>query len=308
MKLSVVTPSFGQAQFLESAINSVIKAERAPDEYFVIDGGSEDGSVDVIRRFAGQLSGWVSESDHGQADAINKGFARSTGDVLSWLNSDDQIKPEAYRLVMNAFENDPDLVMVYGDVESIDAQGAVFNRQTFRQYTLNDLACFNIISQPAVFFRRSAWLQAGPLEVSYQFLLDHHLWLRLAPQGKILYLPRVLAQARYHSDAKNVARAAEFGEEAFKIVEWLRTQPAYRELIQQNENGILAGAQTINAFYLVEAGRFKPGLAAVMQAARYDVKSIQRNYKRALLAVLGILGLDGLKTVYTRVRKNTFHG
>lgn len=308
MKLSVVTPSFGQGKFLENAIISVLKAERVPDEYFVIDGGSQDGSVEIIRGFSDQLSGWVSESDRGQADAINKGFACCTGDILAWLNSDDRIKPDAYRLVMDAFEKDPNLVLVYGDVESIDSQGAVFNRQTFRQYDQNDLACFNIISQPGVFFRRSAWLKAGPLDEDYQFLLDHHLWLRLAPQGKILYLPQVLAQARYHADAKNIAHAAEFGAEAFKIVEWLRTQPAYRELIEQNEKSVLAGAHSIDAFYQVEAGRYKAGFIAALLAARYDVKSIQRNYKRAFLGLLGMLGLEGLKTVYHRARKKTLHG
>lgn len=308
MKLSIVTPSYGQAKFIESSISSVLNSYRVPEEYYVIDGGSNDGSLEIIRKYAPHLTGWLSEPDRGQADAINKGFARCTGDVFAWLNSDDRVKPDAYVRVMKAFEEDPELLMVYGDVESIDENGVIFNRQTFRQYSIRDFACFNIISQPAVFFRRSAWLNAGPLDDNYQYLLDHQFWLRIISQGKCLYIPQTLAQARYHTNAKNIARAADFGEEAFRIVEWMRTQSTYQNLFQHEEKRILAGAHSIDAFYLVEAGRYPSALKAVLKAARYDVKSIKRNYKRTILSIMGFFGLRKLKALYDRARKKIPYG
>lgn len=308
MKLSIVTPSFQQAKYLEQTITSVLSSQRLPDEYFVIDGGSTDGSLEIIQRYAERLTGWVSEKDRGQANAINKGFAMCSGDVLGWLNSDDTIEPEAYTQILQAFERDPDLAIVYGNVNSIDAEGTIFNRQTFKQFSITDLACFNIISQPAVFFRRSAWEAAGQLDESYHYLLDHHLWLRLATQGKTLYLPKVLANARYHADAKNIAAAAKFGEEAFRIAEWMSTYPALQAIYQQNKYSILSGANSIDAFYQVEAGNQMKALAAMFRAARYDVKSVKRNYKRAILSLLNIFGLGKARKFYDQVRKKDLNG
>lgn len=308
MKLSVVTPSYGQAKYLEAAILSVLNANRPPDEYFVIDGGSTDGSVEIIQKYAEILNGWVSEPDRGQADAINKGFSRCGGDILAWLNSDDTIEPNAFETVLSKFEHDPELVMVYGDVNSIDADGLVFHRQRFDQYTLDDLACFQIISQPAVFFRREAFERAGGLDESYRYLLDHQLWLRIALYGKMCYLPQVLANARYHAGAKNIAQAAGFGAEALRVADWLRASPDHASIFAARRGAILAGAYSIDCYYQVEAGHPIAGLRAFFTAARYDVKSMHRNLKRAILAVLSLFGLGKINDWAHNARKKTLNG
>src|SRR3990170_4694541 len=128
MLVSVVTPSLNQAQYLEAAIVSVLEQDYAHIEYLVIDGGSSDGSLEIIQRYAGRLNSWVSEPDTGQTDAINKGFARTSGEVMAYLNSDDLLRPGAIREAVGYFEAHPEVGMVYGDVDYIDETGQVIGK------------------------------------------------------------------------------------------------------------------------------------------------------------------------------------
>ena len=210
-RVTVITPSYNQAAFLEETIRSVLSQNYPNLEYFVMDGGSTDGSVEIIQRYAGQLAGWVSEKDRGQADAINKGFDRATGDIVAWLNSDDLYLPGAIASAAAALESHPQWGMVFGDVVSINGAGERINVMTYGGWGLDELMQFNIIGQPGVFMRREALQKAGPLDLSYHFLLDHHLWLRVAQEAPMGYIPQRWASARFHADAKNVARAADFG-------------------------------------------------------------------------------------------------
>jgi len=211
--ISIVTPSFNQARYLEAAIQSVLSQGYAPIEYILIDGASTDGSVDIIRKHKDRFAYWVSEKDNGQAEAINKGLIRAKGEIVAWLNSDDYYLPNTISEVVKAFEENPDILMVYGDVLAVDEQGQTINVLKYRQLSFEDLLCFQIIGQPSVFFRRAALEKAGLLDASLHFLLDHHLWLRIAQQGKILHVPQTWSAARYHAEAKNRAKAAEFGRE-----------------------------------------------------------------------------------------------
>ncbi|MGE5378882.1 MAG: glycosyltransferase family 2 protein, partial [Bacteroidota bacterium] len=191
--VSVVTPSYNQAAFLETTIRSVLDQDYPSVEYFVMDGGSTDASVDVIRKYGQQLSGWVSERDRGQGDAINKGLARAKGEILAWLNSDDYYLPNAISAAVKAFEQNPDAALVYGDMLAVDQNGQTLNVLRYEQYSLDDLLCFQIIGQPAVFFRREAYEQAGGLDVTYHYMLDHLLWIRMARQARIVYVPQTWA-------------------------------------------------------------------------------------------------------------------
>ncbi len=292
MRISIITPSYNQAAFLEATMQSVL-GQGYPDlEYIVVDGASTDGSREIIRRYAGQLAWWVSEPDGGQAEAINKGFARASGEVVAWLNSDDLYRPGALQRVAAAFAADPSLGMVYGDVDSIDAEGRVFHRQQFAPYGLADLMAFRIISQPAVFVRREALVAAGYLDAGYHFLLDHHLWLRIAARTKIRYLPHTLAAARYHTAAKNVARAAEFGREAFRIVAWMQDDPLLAARFRANRRRILAGAHRLDGFYLVEAGRYAAGLRAYARAFFWHPPVVLTDWQRLAYAWGGWLGFS----------------
>jgi hypothetical protein len=188
-------------------------------------------------------------------------------------------------------------------VLSVDATGEPIYVQRFRPYTLADLMSFHIISQPAVFIRRSLLEQVGYLDSEYHFLLDHQLWLRLAQQAPLFYTPQILAAARYHENAKNIAQAAHFGEEAFKIVAWMQTQPALAAPFAQHKNKIIAGAHRLDAFYLVEAGQMRPALAAYGRTFRHHPLSALKSWKRIIYALLSLLGFARLRKIYLKARK-----
>jgi glycosyltransferase involved in cell wall biosynthesis len=303
MRVSIVTPSYNQARFLEQTIRSVLDSNIPALEYFVMDGGSTDSSPEIIKKYAQRLTGWVSEKDKGQADAINKGLSRSTGEIVAWLNSDDFYLPGAIQRAVQTFEQNPRAGLVYGNVLSVDAEGETFNLQTFQPFDLLDLMSFRIISQPAVFIRRSVLEQAGLLDPSFHCLLDHHLWLRMARLAPIVYIPETLAAARYHAEAKNVARTADFGREAFRVVDWMKSTPEFSPTFEQHKARILGGANRFDAFYLLDGEYFGAALAAYARAFWYNPRIVLREFHRVLYALVAPLGLSKLRTWYVLLRK-----
>jgi glycosyltransferase involved in cell wall biosynthesis len=203
LKLSIVTPSYNTARYLRPAIQSVIDQDWPETEYWVMDGGSTDGSVDVLKSFGDRVR-WVSEKDKGQSDAINKGFARSSGDVFSWLNSDDTYAPGAFRAAMEFLEQHPEIDMVYGDANYIDIQGGLISKCVhIEPYSRHRLFYYSdFIVQPATFFRRRAFEAVGGVDTSIHWAMDYDLWLKIARQFKIAYLPRLLANFRWLADNK----------------------------------------------------------------------------------------------------------
>jgi glycosyltransferase involved in cell wall biosynthesis len=267
-----------------------------------MDGGSTDTSVEIIKKYKNQLTGWVSEKDKGQADAINKGLCQTKGEIVAWLNSDDFYLPGAIERAVLAFEQNPDAGLVYGNVLSVDAQGKPFRKQTFQPFDLLDLMSFRIISQPAVFIRRSMLEQVGLLDPSFHCLLDHHLWLRMAHLAPMVYIPETLAAARYHAEAKNLARTADFGREAFRIVNWMETSKEFSLLFEQNKTKILGGANRFDAFYLLEGGQYTAALAAYWRAFKFNPLVVLKEWHRVVYAGLALLGLKNLRGVYMRLR------
>ncbi len=301
--VSIITPSFNQAAFLEETLRSVLEQDYPDIEYIVVDGGSTDGSVEIIQKYAHRLAWWVSEPDSGQAEAINKGFARASGDIVAWLNSDDLYLPQTIAAVVREFEQNPKLGLLYGNVLSIDAEGTPIYLQKFRPYALEDLMAFQIISQPGVFLRRGVLKKSGLLDPSYRYLLDHHLWIRVALHAPMRYLPQTLAAARYHANAKNIAQAAEFGKEAYRILAWMQQSPALAARFDKNKKRIHAGASCLDAYYLVEAGRTKEGLAAYLRAFRHSPKTALKSWRRILYAAASLLGAAKIRQIYLRVQK-----
>ena len=305
MKLvSIITPSYNQAAYLEQTLRSVLEQDYPQLEYFVADGGSTDGSLEIIQRYAPRLAWWVSEKDSGQADAVNKGFARASGEIIGWLNSDDLYEPGCIARAAGLFEQHPEAALVCGDVRSIDGDGQAINIMRFDDWSLPDLLAFNIISQPGVFIRRSALEKTGYLDLSYHYLLDHQLWLRVLQHGSLIYTPVIQASARFHAEAKNVAHAAEFGREAFRIVDWMQTQPALQPLFAQHRRRILAGAQRMNARYLLDGGLPGPALRAYLRCWFTRPQTAAPETRRMLYAAASLLfNVEGLKTRYLQRRK-----
>src|SRR3990172_1082960 len=301
--VSIITPSYNQAAYLEQTIRSVLEQDYSPIEYMVIDGVSTDGSLDIIKSYASRLAYWTSEEDTGQADAIHKGFARAAGDVLAWLNSDDYYLPGAVHAAVKVFEENTDVVVVYGNMLAVDEHGKTFNTLNYRQLSLEDLLCFQIIGQPAVFLRRSAYLKSGGLDPTFHFLLDHHLWIRLTQQGRILHVPQTWSAARFHSEAKNRAKAAEFGREAFRILEWIEQDAALAPVLARVNRRARASAHRFDARYLLDGGQPAAALFAWTRALFIYPPTALARLNIFASSIFNFFGLGKLRSTILRNRE-----
>ncbi|HRJ58961.1 MAG TPA: glycosyltransferase family 2 protein [Anaerolineales bacterium] len=203
--VSIITPSFNQAAYLEATVQSVLGQDYPNIEYIIIDGGSTDGSVDIIKKYEGRIASWVSEPDKGQTDAINKGFARAKGDILAWLNSDDTYHhPKAVGEAALFLMENPDVAMVYADCDFIDERGRAIGRFASRQTDYQKLRNGYVhIPQQTMFFRAKYWKELGPLDPSFYFAMDYDLWVRIAKHAPVKYLPgRTWANFRIHTSSK----------------------------------------------------------------------------------------------------------
>jgi glycosyltransferase involved in cell wall biosynthesis len=205
--VSIVTPSYNQGKYLETTMRSVLAQDYARIEYILIDGGSTDSSLDIIRTYEDQLAYWVSEPDQGQTAALNKGFEQAQGEVFAWLNADDTYLPHAVSEAVAFLQAHPEVGMVYGDANFIDAEGRVIGKFNAQQTSYQRLRRGGVyIPQQAAFWRASLWHRVGPLDPSYYFAMDYDLWVRLAQVTQLRYLPgHVWANFRLHDDAKTIA-------------------------------------------------------------------------------------------------------
>lgn len=203
-RITIVTPSFNQGRFLARTIQSVLAQEYENLEYIIVDGGSTDESSEILRRHANRLTYWISEPDHGQADAIMKGFRMSTGDIMAWLNSDDLLMPNSLATVATYFAQSNDTQMVYGDSIVIDEHDQLLG--IVEQIPARFETLFyggHIINQEAVFWRRELYEKVGGLNNALQYALDYDLWVRMARHTKPYHVPTILSAFRLHQPQKS---------------------------------------------------------------------------------------------------------
>ncbi len=231
LKISIVTPSFNHAPFLEETIDSVLYQPDPNLEYVVVDGGSTDGSVDIIRRHAARLAYWVSEPDKGQYDAINKGFSRTTGDIMAWINSDDKYTPWAFSIVREIFSKFPMVEWLttvqplswnaWGQATSINFSGG-FNRTSFLKggnLPTDGSYGRRFIQQESTFWRRSLWERAGGrVDTSVQLAADFELWARFYRHADLYGVLSPLGGFRAHGNQKSVLQAHQYMEEAERVL------------------------------------------------------------------------------------------
>lgn len=202
-RVSIVTPSYNQATFIEETIRSVLLQGYPDLEYIVIDGGSTDESVNIIRKYSNWLASWVSEPDRGQTHAINKGLRRVTGDLVAWLNADDTYVPGAFSeaaAVMGAADGP---AFVYGDCQQIDEMGRPLGMYKGACDGLESFHLFRAhVHQPTIFFRRALLEEVGYLDESLDFAMDVEFYMRVAARHELRHIPRVLASFRIHAASK----------------------------------------------------------------------------------------------------------
>ena len=204
--MAVVTPSFNQGKYIRETIESVLSQRVQNLEYLVVDGGSKDETLEILRSFGAKLR-WISEPDEGTADAINKGLKSVGGEIFGWLNSDDIYYEDALVTVQQFFEENPDVDVVYGDANHIDENGAFIEKYPTEAWCWERLHEICFISQPAAFFRRRAIRNFGALDAHYPHCVDYELWIRWAKAGaRFEHLPKTLAATRLHPEAKTLAK------------------------------------------------------------------------------------------------------
>lgn len=306
--VSIVTPSFNQAEFLEDAIRSVLGQDYPRIEYLVVDGGSGDGSVDIIKQYAGQLAHWESTPDEGQSSAINKGLRMASGDIVAWLNSDDVYMPGAIAEAVELLRRNPEVGMVYSDGLMVDSDLRLLDPHRYRTLDVADLLSFEVILQPTVFMRKSILEEIGYLDESYDLILDHELWLRIAGSYPLMHVPRYWALERTHGRAKTIHAAEGFVRESRRMIETARRSGGFQEVFRTSGNRIEAGLGIFAARRLIDAGKYRPAVSHLVRAGRLSPRSVLQYWYKVVQAVGSVFGMGSLFMTYRSLRRRIQFG
>jgi glycosyltransferase involved in cell wall biosynthesis len=219
-RVTIVTPSFNHATFIEETIRSVLLQGYPNLEYIIMDGGSTDGSVEIIRRYEPWLASWRSEPDGGQSDALNQGLRRASGEIVAWLNSDDVYERGAVQRAVETFVHHDHAGLVYGRSAVIDETGEPIGRIHGRPFELGELIeGRNPVAQPSAFIRRSALGTADWLDASLHFAMDYDLWVRLGTRFPVAFVDEIWSRFRYHSGTKSGQGRLPFVKETQRVLE-----------------------------------------------------------------------------------------
>lgn len=268
-RVSIVTPSYNQGQFIEETIRSVLLQGYPNLEYIVIDGGSTDKSVEVIRKYERWLTHWVSEPDRGQAHAVNKGWGTATGDLLGWLNSDDLYTATALASVRRAWLQDGKPSIVYGDARGVSESLEPRTKKRMRDYSLRTMLAGKRVPQPATFITRQLYQTVGPIRESLTYALDYEFFFRAWLQAdQSCYVPSVLAHSRRHSARKSDTGGHRFVDENLQVLEavW-RTEFGDRHQSKEWVTAFVHGL-TKEAQKYIAAGAVRPAVATAGKAMR----------------------------------------
>jgi glycosyltransferase involved in cell wall biosynthesis len=219
-KISLVVPSYQQAPFLAATLDTILQQDYLPSEVLIEDGGSTDGSVAIIERYALQypeLIRYRSGHDGGQVQAINLGLAKASGEICAYLNSDDLLAPGALARVADYFANHPEAHLLYGQADYVDQAGQLLKPYPVKPWNRERLRATCFICQPACFWRRAVYTTLGPFDERYQCAFDYEYWLRALSHYPFHFLPEKLAFSRAHTDAKSFAQKRQSVEETWRV-------------------------------------------------------------------------------------------
>lgn len=285
-RVTIVTPSFNQGQFLEETIRSVLLQGYPNLEYIVIDGGSTDDSVDIIRKYESWLSFWVSEPDQGQADAINKGFAKSTGEFLGWINSDDYLYPGVIKRVVEAFQADSRVEMIYGDVDCGWPEKNKVHRLFGEQKEFIEmLRTIRVpIPQQGSLWRRSVIDRVGNLDSRWQVVLDQEFFTRVAEKCQILHLPMVMGFFRLHENSKSISQNRQWITELPKMYHEFFERHGLREDIKSLREETMGAVFLTCTSIALRCGEKRLAFEYFTRAFKTDPLVLFRRYLRVKLA------------------------
>jgi glycosyltransferase involved in cell wall biosynthesis len=225
--ISIITASYNQGQFIKRTIESVLSQNIDSLEYVVMDGGSTDQTVEILKQYDGRLT-FTSQPDKGQADAINKGIQATSGDIIGWLNSDDIYYPGTLSAVQDYFAAHPDVQAIYGDGSHIDADDHILEPYYTEDWNFERLKEVCYLCQPAVFLRREIFEQYGLLNIDLNFCMDYEYWLRVGKDIPFVRLPQVLAGSRLHDETKTLGQRVTFHREIIEMTKKTLGQPPVR--------------------------------------------------------------------------------
>jgi len=266
-KISVVTPNYNKGQFLEETIRSVLLQGYHNLEYFIIDGGSTDDSIEIIRKYEKWLTYWISEPDRGQSEAINKGWEMAKGEILAYLNSDDTYTPFAVQTAVDYLAQNPDISMVYGDCNIIDEHSQVTGRYGAQEFDLRKMVCGHyMIPQQAVFFRRQILDSVGYLDVNLYMAMDLDLWLRIGLEFRIKYISKLIANFRVCPGTKCVEEGYKFEYDLFYTLNKLFSNPELPEDVRVLKRCAYSSVHLMSGMYYHSLGQMQKARRHLMKA------------------------------------------
>ena len=288
-KISIVTPSYNQGKFLEETIRSVVLQGYPNLEYIIIDGGSNDNTLQVIRKYEPWVSYWISEPDRGQAHAINKGWVYATGSILAWLNSDDLYKPSALYQVADVFQKDSNTAAAVGSCQMTDSSGNIINYKLVdfdsENYDLNPLRILSggdVPGQPSIFISSEVFKTIGKLNEKLYYTLDWEYWIRLAmhfPQEKIILIESILSESRQHNNTKTSLGSGSGEKERRMVIDQIYKMPNLSPQFLKIEKMAYANAYWRQGFVELRCKKQIQGIlnlfrANSMNSAEYNIRRI----------------------------------
>lgn len=289
-RITVIVPSFNQGQFLEQTLRSILLQGYENLELLVVDGGSNDRSVEVIEHYQAWIDWWVSEGDAGQSDAINKAYARSTGDIVAWLNSDDRYEVGALHTIDREFRSRPRAVVVYGNLNLIDGAGRKIGEQASPPLNPTAIIAHSVaMPQPATFIRRSAVQDAELLNRELHFAMDFDLWLRLLCAGPFEHIDRILADFRLWEESKSVAHKLDWVPELLSIADRFFAGGDLPDMLRPLRRPALSGILSTAGMFAFEGGDRKAARRLLVRAVATNPRSLmqRRTLARLLRVHLG---------------------
>jgi len=284
-KISIVTPSFNQAMYLEETIKSVLTQNYPNLEYIIIDGGSTDGSVDIIKKYSHKLFYWVSEPDNGMYDAINKGFAKSSGDLLAWINSDDIYFENVFKNVADIFTQLPSVDWITGRCGYINSKGEnirtakkkLYNQRLLSQGFYRSPFSY-VVNQNVVFWRRCLWEKVGGCNIQFQEAGDFFLWTKFSKYSKLIFVDNIFSAFRAH-DRQKTQNTGNY------TMELLSHSP---EIKLENIVNILFGKHTGSYLIKNENGKYNIGVKSLNFSYINPIRILKNIARSKIKNIMGI--------------------